>query len=151
MVVFLPEKPGGLPEFEKSFTVEKLMKCLRDLDQQDVSVYVPRFTIKTPSYRIDDALQSLGMTDAFLPGADFSGMASGKGLCIGAVLHKGFVDVTEEGTEAAAATAVVMKRKADLSARPVFRADHPFIFLVLHKNTKCILFLGRLTKPENSL
>jgi serpin B len=91
------------------------------------------------------------MTDAFIYGqADFSGMNGRKDLFIGDVIHKAFVEVNEEGTEAAAATAVVMMPGAALlnpRPIPVFRADHPFLFLIRDNRNGSILFLGRVTNP----
>jgi serpin B len=82
-------------------------------------------------------------------GADFSGISSGERLFISAVLHKAFVDVNEEGTEAAAATAVVVERTSVVEP-VVFRADHPFLFLIRDTRTGAILFLGRLARPETA-
>jgi serpin B len=149
MVVLLPDKPRGIEEFERSVTREKLTAWLERLRRQKVAVYIPRFKISTPTYRLDSALKSLGMTDAFsLLRADFSGMTSKKDLYVSAVLHKGYVDVNEEGTEAAASTAVMMRLKSGRpSSIPEFRADHPFMFLIRHKSSNCILFLGRFCKP----
>jgi serpin B len=89
------------------------------------------------------------MTDAFSPNANFSGMDGERDLCISAVVHKAFVDVDEEGTEAAAATGAVMKSMAVMLPRltPTFRADHPFVFLIRDNHSGSILFLGRLRKP----
>jgi serpin B len=87
----------------------------------------------------------MGMPLAFSGVADFSGMnSSGEPLCLSAVVHKAFVDVNEEGTEAAAATAVDMDR----CAKPVFVADHPFFFLIRDTRSDSILFLGRITNPK---
>lgn len=148
MIVLLPDKSRGIEEFERSVTNEKLTEWLGRLRRQEVAVYLPRFKITTPTYRLDSALKSLGMTDAFSPSADFSGMTSNKDLYISAVLHKGYVDVNEEGTEAAAATAVVMRMKGGgPGSIPEFKADHPFMFLIRHNRSNCILFLGRFCKP----
>jgi serpin B len=148
LIVFLPKEPAGLAPLEKSLTSEKLAELLDRFREQEVAVSLPRFTIKTPSYRLSRILAALGMTDAFTSKADFSGIDGEKDLCLKDVLHKAFVDVNEEGTEAAAATAVVMRLKAGMpSSPPVFRADHPFLFVIRHNSTKCILFMGRLTKP----
>jgi serine protease inhibitor len=87
------------------------------------------------------------MRDAFSEKADFSGMDGGKELYIGAVLHKAFVAVNEEGTEAAAATAIAMRAKGLPWSQPVIRADHPFVFLVRENSTGRILFLGRVANP----
>ena len=83
---------------------------------------------------------------AFSDKADFSGMTGQRGLFISAVIHKAFIDVNEEGTEAAAATAVVMRAPAP--PNPIFRADHAFIFLIRDNRTGSILFLGRMMNPK---
>ena len=92
-------------------------------------------------------LKDLGMPDAFTPAADFSGMDGFIWLYIGYVLHKAFIDVNEEGTEAAAATAVIMKGRSLPASPVVVRADHPFIFLIRDNDTGSILFMGRVTDP----
>jgi serine protease inhibitor len=148
MLVLLPKKRDGLADLEKSLTAEKLEGWVGQLrNQSDLPVFLPRFKY-TAEFQLNDALKALGMTDAFEFGkADFGGLNGGKEeLKISAVLHKAFVDVNEEGTEAAAATAVVVKT---LSARvgPVFRADHPFLFLIRDSRTGGVLFLGRVTDP----
>jgi serpin B len=89
----------------------------------------------------------MGMPDAFSGGADFSGMAKGQ-LFISEVVHKAFVKVNEEGTEAAAATAVIMGRGAPPPV-PTFRADHPFLFLIRENTTGSILFVGRVVDPTS--
>ena len=104
------------------------------------------FTLDFCRTLLNDALYSLGMVDAFSGQADFSGMDGSKELYIGAVLHKAFVVVNEEGTEAAAATAVTLVLGMPMPA-PVFRADHPFLFLIQEQRTGSILFLGRVVNP----
>jgi serpin B len=148
MIVFLPKKMDGLAELEKSFTADNLAKWLPELHKQEVQVELPRFKM-TSEFRLDQVLKSMGMTDAFsLPPADFSGMDGKKDLFISAVLHKAFVDVNEEGTEAAAATAVVVGMTAAPAEPLVFRADHPFLFLIRDNRTGSILFMGRVTNPQ---
>lgn len=144
MVVLLPKKMDGLAELEDSLTADNLKEWLGSLREQRVNVYLPKFKI-TSEFRLDKTLKSMGMTDAFSPEADFSGMTGDTDLFISAVLHKAFVDVNEEGTEAAAATGVVM----EMCVSPVlfFRADHPFIFLIRDTRSGSILFLGRLMNP----
>jgi serpin B len=146
MVVILPHEKDGLP------AVEAKLKSALDgwLDQLDqtaptaVEVFLPRFRLEF-ALRLDDALKRLGMTLAFDEGrADFAGMVGRRGLYIGAVLHKAFVDVNEDGTTAAAATAVEWQWLSPPPPTPVFRADHPFVFLIRDKRTKSVLFLGRL-------
>jgi serpin B len=113
-----------------------------------VDVFLPKFKT-AQEFILNDALAALGMTDAFGGNADFSGMTGVKDLCISAVIHKAFVDVNEQGTEAAAATAVTMRTLA-LREPPtpvIFRADHPFLFMIRENSSGSILFMGRLVNP----
>ena len=144
MIVLLPREIGGLVKLEESLTVENLGRWVRNLWETEVVVFLPRFEITFP-FRLDDTLKSMGMVDAFSGKADFSGMDK-EPLFISAVLHKAFVAVNEEGTEAAAATAVIMARGSP-SLPPIFRADHPFVFLIRENSTGSILFLGRVVNP----
>ncbi len=143
MVVILPNEIDGLARLEMDLTVEKLDRWTSRLWERAVSVFLPRFEITLP-FDLTETLRAMGMVDAF-ENADFSGMAEGL-LFIAAVLHKAFVKVDEEGTEAAAATAVIMTRGAP-EPPPVFRADHPFLFLIRENATGSILFLGRVVNP----
>lgn len=116
------------------------------MDEEEVDVYLPRFKLEE-DYDMEDVLRRLGMTDAFEEGsADFSGMSSKGSLHLSKVLHKSFVEVNEEGTEAAAATAgIMMLRCARIPNQ--FRADHPFLFFIQHIKTNAILFCGRFSSP----
>lgn len=146
-VVLLPKEINGITALENSLTADSLKKWLGRLREQKVDVYLPRFKI-TSEFRLNTALISMGMPDAFsLPPADFSGMTGKKDLFISAVIHKAFVDINEEGTEAAAATAVVMKRAERMHRPLIFRADHPLIFLIRDTQSGSILFLGRVVNP----
>jgi serpin B len=145
MVVLLPREIGGLAALEERLTVENLGRWTRGLWQSEVQIFLPRFEITFP-FRLDDTLKSMGMVDAF-EDADFSGIDGTKLLCIGAVLHKAFVAVDEEGTEAAAATAAMMQAMGLPLPPPTFRADHPFVFLIRENSTGSILFLGRVVNP----
>jgi serpin B len=104
----------------------------------------------TIQYQLKKPLVKMGMKTAFTGSADFSGMCESESLFIDQVYHKAFVKVDEEGTEAAAATAVVMSRKSAVRPQPVltFHADHPFIYLIRDNQTGSILFMGRLTDPR---
>jgi serpin B len=147
MVVMLPSKKERLESFEKSEKFESLGQVVGSLGTRRVEVYLPKFKI-TSTYQLGTALAKLGMTDAFSwPGADFSGMTGKKDLFIGDVAHKAFVEVNEEGTEAAAATGTLFKAGGGSDKIPVFKADHPFVFLIRHKPSGTILFLGRVTNP----
>jgi serpin B len=145
MIVLLPLEPDGLPALESTLTPGHLARWTDGLHVEEVRVFLPRFDV-TCALRLDAALKSLGMVDAFSGRADFSGMDGSRELYLGAVLHKAFVKVNEEGTEAAAATAAAMLLKG-LPREPVFRADHPFLFLIRENRTGSILFLGRVANP----
>ncbi len=146
MVLLLPRQPDGLGPLEKSLTPEKLKQWSADLLEEEVEVALPRF--KTAfQVQLSDVLKAMGMGRAFTPGdADFSGMNGRKDLFISEVVHKAFVEVNEEGTEAAAATGAVMQLTAIMKPR-VFEADHPFLFMIRDCEKGTILFLGRLMKP----
>ena len=111
----------------------------------------PRFTM-TQQFELSSALSTMGMAQAFTNSADFSGMTGKPDFTISAAIHKAYIDVNEKGTEAAAATAIVMRATAMRASFPepppiVFRADHPFLFLIRDTKTGAILFLGRVTDP----
>ena len=144
MLILLPTE--DLDTIESVLTVEKLNEYKSQMKETKLdSISLPKFEFDT-KYFMKDALVSLGMPTAFSDNADFSGMTGKKDLCISSVIHQAYVGVDEEGTEAAAATAVIMR---ELSVRPtnVFRADHPFIFIIQEKSTENILFFGRVVDP----
>jgi serpin B len=148
MVILLPKKVDGIGELEKTLTQENLHKWLVTLRKREVIVSVPKFK-ETSEFTLADVLKAMGMRDAFTPdAADFSGINGRKDLFISAVIHKAYVDVNEEGTEAAAATGVVMKlTSVGPGQTPVFRADHPFVFVIRDNRSGSILFLGRVLNP----
>lgn len=149
MVVLLPKRADGLRELERDLSADGLSKWLKALQEKEVLVFLPRFRA-TCRFGLKDALVSMGMIDAFSDRkADFSGMDGRPDwLYIGAAIHEAFVESNEEGTEAAAATAGVMAARFVPAGPPVFRADHPFLFLILEKRTGSILFAGRLAEPS---
>ena len=152
MVILLPNTRDGLATVEKQLTAQSLQGWLASLDgqpAQNVELYVPKFKLET-TYDLVAPCKDLGMREAFAAGtADFSGMGPGKGdLWIAQIVHKAFVEVNEEGTEAAAATAVEMVTKSiPVFNTPEFRADHPFIFVIRDNRTHALLFLGRMADP----
>jgi serpin B len=150
MFVFLPRNKDGLCEMESQLNSDKLKEWTSNLVRQEVVVFMPKFKT-TKDLNLKEILISLGMTDAFSLNADFSGMEPKKELCITDAVHKAFIELDEAGTEAAAATAVVVGVKSALPGKepPVFRADHPFMFLIRDNETQSILFMGRLTKPDS--
>lgn len=143
MLIVLPKPSEKLTDLEKTLTPELFAKWRDGLHNRDeVPVSLPKFKIES-RYELPGYLESLGMTDAFKD-ADFTGMASKPPGCISQVTHKAFVDVNEEGTEAAAATAVAL---ADPSAPISFKANRPFLFFIRDTKHDTILFLGRVEKP----
>jgi serpin B len=152
MVVLLPRRFGGLAKLQRSLSVDTLNRWLTALAPRVVRVYLPRFRIRERIMLVP-ALRAMGMVAACSETeADFSGISGQQpGLCISSVIHEAFVEVDEKGTEAAAATAVLgalMLSRIHLPPRiPVFRADHPFIFLIRHVESGTVLFLGRVMNP----
>ncbi len=151
MLVVLPEAGRRLEEIEKKLSSGKLQKLARVMKPRKVQVYLPRFEMTWGTHSLKEELQSLGMKLPFEAGlADFSVMAAEPGdLNISNVLHKAFVKVNEEGTEAAAATAViVVTRSASSEEVALFRADRPFLFFIRENSTGAILFMGRCMNPK---
>jgi serpin B len=149
MLVILPRDRDGLGQFEENLSIEDINLWRRNLTRQKVVIFLPKFRV-TAAAELKKTLQNMGMVAAFeFPGANFAGFDGDPNwLYIGEVVHKAYVDVNEEGTEAAAATAVVMN--AGGMGRPqllVFRADHPFLFLIQENSTGSILFMGRVADP----
>lgn len=150
MVILLPKEMKGIRKLDQDLTSEKIAAWLGQIRRQEVVVAMPKFKM-VGKLTLRDTLQSMGMADAFSRDkADFSGMTGKRELFISAVIHQAFVEVNEEGTEAAAATGVTMGiTSARPEPTPVFRADHPFLFLIRDKATDSILFLGRVMSPES--
>ena len=152
MEILLPKQRGTLAEVEAELTPGKLQSLLKRLDAsrpREINLWLPRFRMET-EYDLVTPMKALGMRKAFdADQADFSGMGWPPGdLWIGQIRHKAFVEVNEEGTEAAAATAVVMVTRAMPMEPPTFRADHPFLFMIREAKTGAVLFVGRVSNPE---
>ena len=152
MLVLLPRAILGLPELESSLTGAELERWVRHAVRRPVHTYFPRFTLDA-SFDLGATLAEMGMPQAFdKDTADFGGISEQQPLWISHVVHRAFVEIDEEGTEAAGATAVVMERAsagADRPKRPpIFRADHPFVFAIIDRQTRGVLFLGRLVNPQ---
>ncbi len=144
MVVILPGPSYDLADLERSLSAEKLAVWLSKLHPAEMRVSLPRFKIEL-ELRLNENLKKMGMPLAFAGG--FSGMTSEASLCISAVIHKALVEVDEEGTVAAAATAVVMGEKSERRTTH-FNANRPFIFLIRDRTTDSVLFVGRVTDPS---
>ena len=144
MLILLPKE--NLDSIEFSLNAEKLTEYKNQIQSTKLdTIYLPKFEFDT-KYTMNNVLKAMGMPTAFSMSADFSGMDGTQKLYIDKVIHQAYVKVDEQGTEAAAATAVVVSLKSAMPSN-VFRADHPFIFLIQETNTGNILFLGRVIDP----
>lgn len=151
MVVLLPKEKDGLAALESKLTFQNLQLWMASLKRKtEVKVYLPKFKT-TSQFEMSSTLRAMGMESAFDSiTADFTGMTGDRDLFISAVIHKAFVDVNEEGTEAAAATGVIMAPRSaapDPTEPPVFRVDHPFVFMIRDNRNSAILFMGRIENP----
>ena len=145
LCVLLPRQKDGLPDLEKQLNVENMAKWLALLKPAKVRVTLPKFTL-TAEFELAKTLGALGMTAAFTDKADFSGISKTGSLRLSQVIHKAFVEVNEQGTEAAAATAVVITKDGARAAQ--FNADHPFLFCIYDQVSGAILFVGRVVNPQ---
>jgi serpin B len=147
MVILLPGS-GEFNAFESSLNSQKLDEILGELEYKQVDLTMPKFEFES-SFALKDTLSEMGMPVAFSGDADFSGMTGNRELSITAVVHKAFVSVDEAGTEAAAATAVIVG-ETSAPAEPIeVRIDRPFIFLIRDIETGSILFVGRVLNPAS--
>ena len=145
MIILLPAQEG-FGAFEAILNAGKAETILQDLEPKQVSLAIPRFEYES-DFSLGETLAAMGMPDAFTSAADFSGMTGNRELFISEVVHKAFVSVDEEGTEAAAATAVMMPFSAAPEEPVEFTADRPFMFLIRDNLTGTILFVGRVVNP----
>jgi serine protease inhibitor len=151
MIIMLPNDSGGLSALEQSLTAANTQQWLRQLAPvSKVIVTMPKFK-STQEFQLSAVLAAMGMPQAFASSANFSGMTGKRDFAISAVIHKAYVDVNEEGTEAAAATAVTMRTLAMRAEKPpvIFLADHPFVFLIRDNHSNGILFMGRMVNPAD--
>lgn len=149
MDIILPDE-GNFDTFEASFNKDAYNGIISEMQKtSSVSVGLPKFQF-TKEFTLPDALKLMGMTDAFDRNiADFSGMTGKRDLYIGDVIHKAFVAVDEKGTEAAAATAVIMEATGAMMPEASFIADRPFIFVIRDTVTGQVLFIGRVLNPAS--
>jgi len=147
MMILLPNKVDGIGLLEKNLDNYYIENILNDMQQVELKLSIPKFTSEY-SVNLKKAFMEMGLKEAFTNHADFSGMSTENDLKIDKILHKARIDVSEEGTEAAAATAVIMVRKTAIMKPIEFKADHPFIYLIRDNNTSSILFMGRLSEIE---
>jgi len=147
MFIVLPNEINGVSRLERMITTEIMSTWIRSAQNTTVKVSIPKFVL-SQHFELKDVLSELGVYDLFQPGiSDLSGLSSVESLHVSHVIHKAHINVNEQGTEAAAASGVlVQKRSIDL--HPEFHADHPFVFFVYHKSSSAVLFIGRIKKPK---
>nr|XP_055067487.1 leukocyte elastase inhibitor-like isoform X3 [Misgurnus anguillicaudatus] len=152
MLIILPDEieddTTGLQKLEKTLTYEKLMEWTKPdkMSLLEVQISLPQFKLEE-TYDMKNLLVKLGMVDAFMMGkAHFSGLSQSNDLVVSKVIHKSFVEVNEEGTEAAAATGITWQLDCYISPQ-IFNTDHPFLFFIRHNPTNTILFYGRFCSP----
>ena len=147
MLILLPSE--SIDDLESSLTLEKFEGWKSQMYGTMLDdIYLPKFEFDA-KYSLNENLESLGMSAAFDPEkADFSGMTEKEKLFISSIMHQAYIKVDEKGTEAAAATVVVMAATSSAESRKVFRADHPFIFVIQEKATGNILFMGKVVDPS---
>ena len=149
MLILLPKE--NLKDLESELTLKNLKDWKSQMKETSLEyITMPKFEFDTKSF-MKETLSDLGMSTAFSPSADFSGMDGARDLMIDEVIHQAYVKVDEEGTEAAAATAVVMSLSSIRIDEPkYFNADHPFIFVIQERKTGNILFMGRIVDPTKA-
>ena len=146
MIILLP-RLGRFEDFESSLDSQQVAAMIPDLEHRQVILTMPKFEFES-EFSLKKTLATMGMPVAFSDGADFSGMTGGRELLISDVIHKAFVSVDEAGTEAAAATAVIMRATALPVGGPVeVSLDRPFLFFIRDISTGSILFVGRVANP----
>ena len=150
MVIVLPNKTDDLAKVEESMNASSFQNIMYAY-QPEVILALPKFKMTLP-LNLNNNLMNLGMKEAFAQGADFSKMTPSNDLWISSVVHKAFIEIDEEGTEAAAATAVIMTIESvgphDPPKPKEFIADHPFLFYIIDDETQAILFMGRIMEPK---
>lgn len=146
MYIILPSK-NNIEEFENDLTLGYYNELKDNLNSDEVKILLPKFTFEARA-ELNEPLQDMGIVDAFDSGmADFSGISASDGLSISEVIHQAYIGVNEKGTEAAAATGIVMEESLPYY-KYEFTADHPFMFFIEDKRTGCILFMGKVENPE---
>uniref|UniRef100_A0A670Z1T6 Serpin family B member 1 n=1 Tax=Pseudonaja textilis TaxID=8673 RepID=A0A670Z1T6_PSETE len=152
MIILLPDdiedNSTGLEQLEQQLTLEKLQEWNQNMiSEVDVYVHLPKFQLEE-NYDLKSYFAALGLVDMFdSDKANLSGMSGAQGLHVSKIVHKSFLEVNEEGTEAAAATAATITNTFSLPMEENFIADHPFVFFIRHNPTNTILFLGRFASP----
>ncbi|MDO5114500.1 MAG: serpin family protein [Synergistaceae bacterium] len=150
MIVILPDENSTLDTLEAALSTEQMARWTASMEEKKVKILLPKFR-QEDDYDLASTLSKMGMASAFVPGeADFSAITGFNDFYISNIVHKTFIDVAEEGTEAAAATAVIMMRTSLPFEDPeliTFRADRPFLYMIKDNSSEAIIFIGRCLKP----
>lgn len=147
MILILPDKRSGIRNFEKDFSLEEYERWNSLLKPVDINIFIPKFKLEYEK-EFKQVLSDLGMPIAFSQAADFSGMTGKLDLQIDEVKHKSFIEINEEGSEAAAVTVVIMREKSAV-IKKAFNANRPFIIIIKENSTNSILFMGRIENPNS--
>jgi len=145
MIIYLPRTKENRTELISEFSMDKISLWNTKMSNKEMKIYIPKFKISA-EFELSEILKNMGMPHPFSLQADLSGMTGRRDLMIDKVVHQACIEVNEKGTEAAAATAVVIREKS-AKITPEFRADHPFLFIIKENKYDNILFAGRLNNP----
>ena len=148
--IFLPTKGFDISEFEAKLCNKLIDSVFKKCSNTQVDLSMPKFKLET-NYSLKESLMKLGLKVAFTDYADFSGISLESSLKVSNVNHKAYIEVNEEETEAAAVTAITMTASSPGGSMPkpkIFKADHPFIFMIIDNNTKVIIFIGRYVQSK---
>ncbi|MBD3196481.1 MAG: hypothetical protein GF317_15585 [Candidatus Lokiarchaeota archaeon] len=148
MIILLPKEKDGIRELQKNLSLKHINHYLEKLIKRKVNLYLPKFKLES-KFMLKKTLNNMGMMNSFSKQANFSGIADPSNNIspfIGEIIHKGFIDVNEKGTEAAAATMITMAPKAAPFQQeiPVFKVDHPFLFFIWDSTTQAIIFMSQV-------
>jgi len=149
LYLFMPKNIGGFDNLQRTLDYKTYIEWTKNMQEAKVQLSIPKFEIES-EFELSEVLSAMGMKIAFTNNANFTGMGKNDDLKIDKVIHKAKIGIDEEGTEAAAATAVVMVRKSSIIndlENVEFKADRPFIFVLTENQNKSILFMGKVVKP----
>jgi serpin B len=146
LMIIIPKSYRKMKKFEKSLSFEYYMQLEKMKKMKRVNLSIPKFEIET-DLNLNETLQRMGIKDAFNSSADFSGITTQEKLYISNVVHKAKITVTENGTEAAAATAVVMRKTSFIADQVDLKIDKPFIYILRNTENNCIYFMGKIVNP----
>ena len=148
LMVIVPKCYRKFKKLEKKLNFEYYNNFIAKKEKKQVKLSIPKFNIKS-DYDLGETLIKMGLKDAFTSNADFSGITKQEKLYISEAIHKATIEINEEGTEAAAATAVVMRKTSVLLDNIELKIDKPFIYILRNNKTNCIYFMGKIVNPNN--